>query len=65
MLTGTGEETSINALGFAGMLLVKSVEEAEAVKKEGVLTILRGVGVPRMDESLAEPQNVEQGGNIA
>lgn len=41
ILTQTGEATSINSVGFAGMLLVKSDEEAEAVKKEGILNILR------------------------
>lgn len=40
LLEGTGEYTSVNALGFAGMLLVKSDEEGEAVKKEGVGKIL-------------------------
>lgn len=41
----TGERVSVNALGFAGLLLVKSEEELEAVKKEGVGKILRGVGL--------------------
>ncbi|KAL7281424.1 hypothetical protein ACG7TL_004737 [Trametes sanguinea] len=44
-LAGTGEALSVNALGFAGMLLVKSERELEAVKEEGVGTILRGVGL--------------------
>lgn len=39
-------KTSVNALGFAGMLLVKSEEELEEVKKEGVMNILKGVAVP-------------------
>lgn len=34
---------SINSLGFAGMFLVKSEEEAEAVVKEGVVNMLRSV----------------------
>ncbi|EGO00110.1 hypothetical protein SERLA73DRAFT_122199 [Serpula lacrymans var. lacrymans S7.3] len=40
-----GMEVSVNSLGFAGMLLVKGDEELEAVKKEGVSRILKGVGV--------------------
>lgn len=32
---------SINSLGFAGMFLVKSEEEAEAVVKEGIVNMLR------------------------
>jgi len=40
------ESMSVNALGFAGMLLVKSEEEFEVVKREGVLNILKGVAVP-------------------
>lgn len=35
----------MNALGFAGMLLVKSEKELEAVKKESVGKILRGVAL--------------------
>ncbi|KAF7315677.1 ATP-transf domain-containing protein [Mycena indigotica] len=45
MLAETGDELSVNALAFAGMLLVKSERELEAVKKEGVGNILRGVGL--------------------
>lgn len=45
VLEETKEEISVNALGFAGMLLVKCDTELEAVKKEGVGKILRGVGV--------------------
>ncbi|KAG7098802.1 hypothetical protein E1B28_000707 [Marasmius oreades] len=41
----TGSTLNINSLGFAGMFLVKSDEELEAVKKEGVTKILRAVGV--------------------
>ncbi|KAI9061770.1 hypothetical protein FKP32DRAFT_1594300 [Trametes sanguinea] len=49
-LAGTGEALSVNALGFAGMLLVKSERELEAVKQEGVGTILRGVGLESVHE---------------
>ncbi|KAI0062878.1 ATP adenylyltransferase [Artomyces pyxidatus] len=44
-LRETGDLLSVNALGFAGLMLVKSPEELEAVKKEGPLNILKGVGV--------------------
>jgi ATP adenylyltransferase len=45
ILKETGEELSINSLGFAGMLLVKSEAELEAVKSEKVGDILKGVGL--------------------
>ncbi|KAG6866745.1 hypothetical protein C0991_011404 [Blastosporella zonata] len=41
----TGAKLSINALGFAGMLLVKSEEELEALKKESIGKVLGSVGV--------------------
>ncbi|KAH9859105.1 ATP adenylyltransferase-domain-containing protein [Lenzites betulinus] len=44
-LAGTGEALSVNALGFAGMLLVKSEREMNAVKEEGVGVVLRGVAL--------------------
>ncbi|KAL1941971.1 hypothetical protein VTO73DRAFT_6501 [Trametes versicolor] len=50
VLAGTGEELSVNALGFAGMLLVKSEREMEAVKGEGLGVILRGVGLESVHE---------------
>lgn len=40
------EEMSVNALGFAGMLLVKSDDDFEGVKREGPLNILKGVAIP-------------------
>ncbi|KAI0318386.1 HIT-like domain-containing protein [Amylostereum chailletii] len=43
VLRETGESMSVNSLGFAGLLLVKSMDEFEAVKKEGPTTILKGV----------------------
>lgn len=49
-LQETGESLSVNSLGFAGMLLVKSEEELEAVKKESVGKILRGVGLQNVHE---------------
>jgi len=44
-LRETGEMLSVNALGFAGMLLVKSEKELNAVKMEGCGPILKGVGL--------------------
>jgi ATP adenylyltransferase len=41
----TVERLSVNALGFAGMLLAKNEGELEAIKKEGVGSILRSVGL--------------------
>lgn len=51
-LSETGEPLSVNALGFAGMLLVKSEQELEAVKSEGVGNILRDVGLESVHELL-------------
>ncbi|KAI0930179.1 hypothetical protein AcW1_008934 [Taiwanofungus camphoratus] len=45
VLSETGDPLSVNALGFAGMLLVKSEKELEAVRVEGIGKILRGVGL--------------------
>jgi len=36
---------SINSLGYAGMFLVKSEEEAEVVIREGIVTMLRYVAM--------------------
>ncbi|KAG6900485.1 hypothetical protein C0993_009795 [Termitomyces sp. T159_Od127] len=51
----TGYEVSVNALGFAGMLLVKSEEELEALKNESIGKVLRYVGL----ESIHELQVVD------
>lgn len=50
VLEGTGEMLSVNALGFAGMLLVKSKEEFEAVKRESISKILQSVGFENVHE---------------
>ncbi|KAF5380465.1 hypothetical protein D9615_004622 [Tricholomella constricta] len=44
-LPQTGDPLSVNALGFAGMLLVKSEEEMEALKANGIGNVLRSVGL--------------------
>ncbi|KAG5720290.1 5',5'''-P-1,P-4-tetraphosphate phosphorylase 2 [Termitomyces sp. T112] len=41
----TGYKVSVNALGFAGMLLVKSNEELKALEKESVGTVLLSLGL--------------------
>jgi ATP adenylyltransferase len=46
----TGDRLSVNSLGFAGMLLIKSEEELEAVKSERIGDILRGVGLESVHE---------------
>lgn len=50
VLAETGEDLSVNALGFAGMLLVKSERELDAVKTEGVGKILKAVGLDSVHE---------------
>jgi len=50
VLEATGEELPVNSLGFAGMLLVKSEAELEAVKNEGVGKILRAVACEEVEE---------------
>lgn len=42
--TERGHELSINALGYAGMMLVKDQESLEDVQKVGVLAILTELG---------------------
>lgn len=49
-LAEIGDPLSVNAMGFAGMLLVKSESDLEAVKKEGVCNILRSVGLPSVHD---------------
>ncbi|KAJ3906816.1 ATP adenylyltransferase-domain-containing protein [Lentinula edodes] len=44
-LESTGDDLSVNSMGFAGMLLVKSERELEAVKTEGLGKILRSVAL--------------------
>ncbi|KAJ7187952.1 ATP adenylyltransferase-domain-containing protein [Mycena filopes] len=50
VLAETGDVLSVNALAFAGMMLVKSERELEAVKTEGVDKILRAVGLESVHE---------------
>ncbi|RDX41812.1 HIT-like protein [Lentinus brumalis] len=57
-LAGTGEKLSVNALGFAGMLLVKSERELEAVKEEGVTKILKDVALETVHEAQTDAHTV-------
>ncbi|KAK0505537.1 ATP adenylyltransferase-domain-containing protein [Armillaria luteobubalina] len=45
VLQEIGDNLSVNTLGYAGMLLVKSERELETVKGEGARKILRGLGL--------------------
>ncbi|THH09388.1 hypothetical protein EW145_g2042 [Phellinidium pouzarii] len=60
ILHETGDALSVNALGFAGMLLVKNERELEAVKKEGAVAILRDVGLASVHgQQIAEAHELE------
>jgi sulfate adenylyltransferase (ADP) / ATP adenylyltransferase len=50
VLEETEDKLSVNAMGFAGMLLVKSETELDAVKTQGILKILRSVGLESVHE---------------
>ena len=50
VLTVSGERFGVNALGFAGFLLVKSPAELEAVVSEGPAKILEDVGCESVHE---------------
>ena len=41
------QDVSVNALGYAGSLFVRSREQIERVRTEGPLSVLRAVGYPR------------------
>lgn len=51
------DDMSVNALGFAGMLLVKSEEDLESVKGEGALNILKGVAVHPYETNESAPHD--------
>jgi ATP adenylyltransferase len=50
LLAVTREPLGVNALGFAGLLLVKSPAELEAVRAEGPGNVLRGVACESVHE---------------
>ncbi|KIM45312.1 hypothetical protein M413DRAFT_337714 [Hebeloma cylindrosporum] len=60
VLSENGEKLSVNALGFAGMLLVKSEQELEIVKRESIGKILRGVGLESVHDIQVEGTAREQ-----
>lgn len=60
VLAENGEKLSVNALGFAGMLLVKSDQELEIVKRESIGKILRGVGLESVHDIQVEGTAHEQ-----
>ncbi|KAK0212889.1 ATP adenylyltransferase-domain-containing protein [Desarmillaria ectypa] len=61
VLQETGDNLSVNALGYAGMLLVKSERELEAVKSEGAGKILRGVGLESVHDLQVAGTSLEPG----
>ncbi|KAI0793174.1 HIT-like domain-containing protein [Abortiporus biennis] len=65
VLEETGERLNVNALGFAGMLLVKSDRELEAVKKEGVPKILGGLGLKSIHDLQVKDLSAEAEDHIA
>jgi ATP adenylyltransferase len=50
VLAMSREPLGVNALGFAGLLLVKSAAELEAVRAEGPGNVLKGVGCESVHE---------------
>ncbi|KPV78423.1 uncharacterized protein RHOBADRAFT_40970 [Rhodotorula graminis WP1] len=58
-----GRTVSVNALGFAGMVLVKDEATLEVVKRVGVLEVLKEVGLPPLEFS--DPQHAEDVGELA
>lgn len=48
------DKLSLNALAFAGMILVKHAHHLDAVKDIGVREILRTVGMPRAKQPESE-----------
>ncbi|PPQ87455.1 hypothetical protein CVT25_008191 [Psilocybe cyanescens] len=59
ILQESGDKLSVNALGYAGMLLVKSEEELEIVKRETIGKILRGVGLASVHDLQVEGTSLE------
>jgi ATP adenylyltransferase len=50
ILAVSREPFGVNALGFAGLLLVKSPDELESVRAEGPGNVLKGVGCESVHE---------------
>ncbi len=47
------EEISVNALGYAGSLLVRDDAQMRRLREAGPLSVLTGVGIPRLPPSPA------------
>ncbi|KZT72235.1 hypothetical protein DAEQUDRAFT_755402 [Daedalea quercina L-15889] len=60
-LEETGEQLSVNSLGYAGMLLVKSERELEVVKRTSIGRILRDVGLESVHELLVDEHSRDGG----
>ncbi|CAK5281334.1 unnamed protein product [Mycena citricolor] len=60
VLSASGDALSVNALAFAGMMLVKSEAELEAVRAEGISKILRGVGLESVHEKQVLGSSAEE-----
>lgn len=50
VLSASHEPLSVNALGFAGLMLVKSPAELDALVAEGPVNVLTGVGYESVHE---------------
>lgn len=61
-LGDSGIMTSVNSLGYAGMLLARSDTELEQIKKTGPGKILRGVGVEGVHDLLVAGGSLEADG---
>jgi sulfate adenylyltransferase (ADP) / ATP adenylyltransferase len=61
VLSETGDRLSVNSMGFAGMLLVKSDGEMEALRKEEIGRVLRGVGMESVHDLQVAGTSLEPG----
>ena len=61
ILEETGEALSVNSLGYAGMLLVKSEAELDVVKRASIGRILRDVGLESVHDILIDEHSREGG----
>jgi len=59
LLAETRDKVGVNAMGFAGMLLVKNEAELEAVKRETVSKILRSVALRSVHDIQIEGTSLE------
>lgn len=59
ILPSTGDPISVNAVGFAGMLLAKSEQELQVIESEGPGKILKGVGLESVHDAQVEGTSAE------